>query len=247
VCHSDDSRPPAAEDAVPAASTADLKLQAADGNMLSAYAARAAKPTGAGIVILPDVRGLHEFYRQLAVRFAEVGIDAVAIDYFGRTADTDDRSDTFEFGPHVQQTTPEGVAADVAAGVTYLRSADGGAVSSVFTVGFCFGGGYSWRQSADTPGLSGAIGFYGRPTAAAEVADRMTAPLLMLVAGADAHIPVADVEAVAEQARAAGVQAELLTYDGAPHSFFDRTFTEHEEAAADAWRRVRAFVQQHAG
>jgi carboxymethylenebutenolidase len=247
VCHSDDSRPPAADDAVPAASTSDLKLRSSDGNVLSAFTARAAQPTGAGIVILPDARGLHDFYRQLAVRFAEVGIDAVAVDYFGRTANTDDRSDAFEFTPHVQQTTPEGVAADVAAAVAHLRSGDGGAVSSVFTVGFCFGGGYSWRQSADTPGLSGAIGFYGRPTAAAEVTDRMTAPLLMLVAGADAHIPVADVEAVAEKARAAGVEADFVSYDGAPHSFFDRTYTEHADAAADAWRRIRTFVHAHAG
>ena len=57
----------------------------------------------------------------------------------------------------------------MAAAVAYLRSPEGGSCTRVFTMGFCFGGGYSWRQSADTSGLAGCIGFYGRPAAAAEV------------------------------------------------------------------------------
>jgi carboxymethylenebutenolidase len=220
----------------------EIALVAADGNRFAAYAARAGRPSGAGVVVMPDVRGLHAFYRDLAVRFAEVGVDAVAIDYFGRTAGIGDRSEGFEFRTHVDRTTPEGIAADVAAAADHLRSPEGGSVRAVLTVGFCFGGGFSWRQSADTPGLAGAIGFYGRPQPAAEVADRMTAPLLMLVAGADANIPVAEHEAVAARARAHGIDADLVVYDGAPHSFFDRRYAEHAEACADAWRRVRAFV-----
>jgi carboxymethylenebutenolidase len=242
VCHGDESRPPAAGGGGTAASSGEIVLTAADGNRFAAYAARAGEPTGAGVVIMPDIRGLHAFYRDLAVRFAEAGIDAVAVDYFGRTAGIGDRSDAFEFRPHVDATTPAGIAADVAAAADYLRSADGGAVSGVVTVGFCFGGGHSWRQSADTPGLAGAIGFYGRPGPAVEVVDRMSAPLLMLVAGADAAIPVADDEALAAQARAAGVDVDMVVYDGAPHSFFDRSYAEHADACADAWRRIREFV-----
>ena len=245
MCHTDDSRPPGAEGVGLVASTRELALDADDGNHFAAYAARAGQPSGAGIVVMPDVRGLHEFYRQLAERFAEIGVDAVAIDYFGRTAGIGDRSEAFEFRPHVEQTTPAGVAADVAAAAAYLRSPEGGGVSSLFTVGFCMGGGLSWRQSADTPDLAGAIGFYGRPSLAAEVADRMRAPLLMLVAGADAHIPVAETEQVATAARVAGVEADFVVYDDAPHSFFDRTAAEHEQACADAWRRIQDFIGTH--
>ena len=240
MCHSDDSRPPSACGAGSAAATRDLTLTSDDGTSVPAFEARAAESTGAGIVVLPDVRGLHQFYKDLAVRFAEVGVDAVAIDYFGRTAKTPDRTDAFEFRPHVQQTTPEGVAADVAAAVAQLRS-DG--ATKVFTVGFCFGGGYSWRQSADTPGLAGCIGFYGRRQPALEVADRMQAPLLMLVAGVDAHIPVEDTRAVKE---AASVEADFVVFEGAPHSFFDRTAVEHAAAAEQAWTRIRRFVLEHA-
>ncbi|MDP9241268.1 MAG: dienelactone hydrolase family protein [Actinomycetota bacterium] len=241
MCHDDTSRPPAAPGSAAAGTHGEIGLIAADGNSFAAYAALPAAPADAGVVILPDVRGLHAFYRDLAVRFAEAGMPAVAIDYFGRTAGTGDRSGAFEYMPHVQQTTPEGVAADVAAAVAHLRSPDGGAVTSVFTVGFCFGGAYSWRQSADTPGLAGAVGFYGRPERAAEVAGRMTAPLLMLMGGADQGIPVAGVERFADDVP---VEATLVVYEGAPHSFFDRAFADHADACADAWTQITAFVRR---
>jgi len=241
VCHDDAARPPAPEKAGTARSEEEIVLAAADGNRFAAYVARAQEPSGAGIVVMPDVRGLYQFYKDLAVRFAEIGVDAVAIDYYGRSAGISSRSAEFDWMTHVQQTTPQGVAADVAAAADYLRSNDVD-VTSVFTVGFCVGGGYSWRQSADTPGLAGCIGFYGRPQSAAAVVDRMRAPLLMLVAGKDEGIPVSDVESLAAAARAAGTHVDFVVYEDAPHSFFDRTFDEHADACADAWRRIRSFI-----
>src|SRR5258708_23969793 len=99
-----------------------LVRRAADGNRLAARVARPAVPSGAGVVICPDVRGLHNFYKDLCCRFAEAGIDAVAIDYFGRTAGMGERTDAFEYRPHVAQTTKEGVSVDVGAGVRARRS-----------------------------------------------------------------------------------------------------------------------------
>jgi carboxymethylenebutenolidase len=194
------------------------------------------------VVIMPDVRGLHAYYGELAARFAEAGIDAVAIDYFGRTAETDDRSEAFEYRPHVDKTTPEGIAADVAAAFAYLRSDEGGSIDRVFTVGFCFGGAHSWGQSADTPDLDGCVGFYGNPERIPNKENRMTAPLLMLMGGADKGIPPAEIEAFAAKVRQRGVRADLHLYDGAPHSFFDRSFAEHRDACDDAWRRVLEFL-----
>src|SRR2546428_13436112 len=146
MCYADGARPPFPPIMGGAGDQGDLVLTAADGNRFLAYAARANQPTGAGMVILPDVRGLHTFYKELAQRFAEAGVDAVAIDYFGRTAGLGDRSDSFEYMPHVEKTTPEGIAADTAAAMAYLKSKDGGAVKAGFTVGFCFGGSTSWNQ-----------------------------------------------------------------------------------------------------
>ncbi len=245
MCYTDDARPPLPPISGAADDQGDMTLKAADGNQLMAYFARASKPTGAGIVVLPDVRGLHHFYKELAQRFAEAGIDAVAIDYFGRTAGMGDRSDSFEYASHVQDTTPEGIAMDTTAAITYLKSNDGGAVKSVFTVGFCFGGSNSWNQSAFQPDLNGAIGFYGRPMRSEPNISKMKAPLLLLVAGADAATPYEAFVEFDRQLTEAEVPHEMHVYEGAPHSFFDRTFAQWKDACDDAWRRMLAFVTKN--
>ena len=98
MCFDHDSRPPIAPIAGGSLESSEVELEAADGNRFAAWVARAAEPTGTGIVILPDVRGLHAYYRELALRFAEHGVDAIAIDYFGRTAGVGDRGPSFDFG-----------------------------------------------------------------------------------------------------------------------------------------------------
>ncbi|HYW22757.1 MAG TPA: dienelactone hydrolase family protein [Terriglobales bacterium] len=246
MCYSDDARPPLPPIGGAAAEQGDIHLTAADGNRLMAYFARAAEPTGAGMVILPDVRGLHSFYKELAQRFAEAGIDAVAIDYFGRTAGDGGRDEEWDFRSHVQQTTPEGINADVRAAVEFLRSGQMGDVRSVFTVGFCFGGAQSWRQSAGGHGLAGSIGFYGVPARVRDVMPSMEAPLLLLVAGAD-FTPPEEFEKFDTELTAAGVRHRMVTYEGAPHSFFDRTFAEHASACDDSWRQILAFVKEESG
>ncbi|MEA2597355.1 MAG: carboxymethylenebutenolidase [Thermomicrobiales bacterium] len=241
MCYGDDARPPLPPVSGGSAGHGDLTLRAADGNEFMAYAARAEQPTGAGIVILPDIRGLHDFYKELAQRFAEARLDAVAFDYFGRTAGMGSRDESFEWRSHVEQTTPTGIDADVAAAITYLRSDEGGAVERVFTVGFCFGGSNSWRQSATQPGLEGAIGFYGQPGRVRDAIGEMKAPLLLLVAGAD-FTPVAEFEQFDRELENTGVPHRMVVYEGAPHSFFDRTYEEHRVASEDAWRQILDFV-----
>jgi len=243
MCYSDDARPPLPPVGGAAAEQGDIHLAAADGNRLMAYFARAAEPTGAGMVVMPDVRGLHSFYKELAQRFAEAGIDAVAIDYFGRTAGDGARDEEFDFRTHVQQTTPEGINADVRAAVEFLRSGQMGDVKSVFTVGFCFGGAMSWRQSAAGHGLAGCVGFYGVPSRVRDVMPAMETPLLMLIAGAD-FTPQEEFEKFDGELTEAGVKHRMVTYEDAPHSFFDRTFTEYAAACDDAWGQILAFIKE---
>jgi carboxymethylenebutenolidase len=191
------------------------------------------------MVILPDVRGLHQFYKDLACRFAEAGVHAIAIDYFGRTAGVGARDEEFPFREHVELTRPPSIAQDVAAGIAFLRAQPG--MGPVFTVGFCFGGSNSWAQSAAGHDLAGCIGFYGVPARVESMVPSMRAPLLLLAAGADFTPPEA-VAAFADQVRAAGGQASMTVFEGAPHSFFDRTFAEHAEACDRAWREMLAFM-----
>src|SRR3990167_6766992 len=86
MCFDADARPPIAPIAGGALDAGPITRTSEDGTAFTAFRAGADEPTGAGILILPDVRGLHTYYEELALRYAEHGIDALAIDYFARTA-----------------------------------------------------------------------------------------------------------------------------------------------------------------
>jgi carboxymethylenebutenolidase len=248
MCFDLDSAPPIPVIAGAAVSHDDLVLTAADGNELAAFLATPDEPALVGVVIYPDVRGLYRFYEELALRFAERGYAAIAFDYFGRTAGAGKRGDDFEYSPHVDQTTDDGVQADARAAVEHLRSLG---VRSVFSVGFCFGGRAAWVAAASGHGLAGAIGFYGSPTrprggpSVVERAQQIEAPILALQAGDDANITAEDNAAFDHALTDAGVEHEIVTYDGAPHSFFDRKQEAFTEASDDAWRRMLAFIDSH--
>jgi carboxymethylenebutenolidase len=249
VCFELDSLPPVPPISGAAVSHDDLVLEARDGNRFAAFLATPEEPSGIGVVVLPDVRGLYRFYEELALRFAELGHTALAIDYFGRTAGVEKRGDDFDYSPHVESTSPEGIQADVGAAVDHLRSLG---VRSVFTVGFCMGGRQSWLAAAGGHRLAGAVGFYGRPGASngapgpEQLASEMNAPILALQAGNDQNIS-AEANAAFDRALTdTGVEHELVVYDGAPHSFFDRRHEEFAGASEDAWNRVLAFLERHA-
>jgi carboxymethylenebutenolidase len=252
MCFEPSARPPLPTIAggAQAISAADLILQAADGNRFNAFSATTTDPEAPGVVILPDVRGLHPFYKDLAVRFAEAGVHATAMDYFGRTAGVGERTDDFDFMTHRSKMTPDTIAGDVAASVEHVRSPEGGGATSVFTVGFCFGGRNSLNQAARGHGLAGVIGFYGVPqglepgdaNAPILLAQRYASPVLGLFGGADRAISAEDVDRFRHALDEAGVPNEIIVYEGAPHSFFDRSFEEHREASEDAWKRVLRFI-----
>ena len=251
MCFDLDSSPPIPVIAGAAVSHEDLVLEASDGNELAAFAAHPEEASSTGIVVLPDVRGLYRFYEELALRFAERGYAAIAFDYFGRTAGVARRDDDFEYMPHVQAVSPDEIQADVAAAAEWLRMRTG--VGKVFTVGFCMGGRHSWLAAASGHGLAGAVGFYGRPGVAqdgspgpAQRAGEMECPVLALQAGDDANITAEDNDAFDKALTEAGVEHEVVTYDGAPHSFFDRKQAEFGDASEDAWSRVLDFVGANA-
>jgi carboxymethylenebutenolidase len=252
VCFDHDSHPPILPIAGGALDSTELTLTADDGNQLTAFLARAAEPSGAGIVILPDVRGLHAYYEELALRFAERGIDAIAFDWFGRTAGLGRREEGFDYMPHVNATTWAGLSADIAAATSHLRSIER-APTDVFTVGFCFGGRLSFLAAALELDLAGVIGFYGNPVGPGRggspepvaVADRIASPLLGLFGGADQGIPPEAIAAFDAAMQVGGVDQRLVIYPGAPHSFFDRKAADFAEASDQAWAEILAFIDAH--
>lgn len=252
MCHGPGSSPPYPPIRGGSGTGLEIELKASDDNRFAAFSATTDKEGAPGVVILPDVRGLHGFYQELALRFTEAGINATAIDYFGRTAGASMRGDDFEFMSHVQKTRPETVNADVDAAVAHVQTEEGGSASKVFTVGFCFGGRASFNQATNKD-LSGVIGFYGRvakrddsdSTAPILLVPNYKVPVIGLFGGADQGIPVDDVEEFRSALTEARVENEIVIYDGAPHSFFDRKYEQFATECEDAWKRIFNFIDKH--
>jgi carboxymethylenebutenolidase len=253
MCFDHDSRPPIAPIAGGALDGSLVELTARDGNRFAAFRARPSSPAPGAVVILPDVRGLNPFYEELALRFAERGVEAVAIDWFGRTAGVASRAADFEYAPHVTQTTWAGISADIEAAVTALRGdpgSDDEQPQAVFTIGFCMGGRMSFLAATLGLDLAGVIGLYGTlagpwrndAPAPLDLAGSFEAPVLGLFGGADQGITGDDVAAFDAALGKAGVERRIVTYPGAPHSFFDRKAEEFAAESEAAWSEVLAFI-----
>ena len=265
MCYDDDSSPPIPPISGASVRHEDLVLDAPDGNRFGAFLAIPEEELGAGVVILPDVRGLHRFYEELALRFAEAGsaagraararpedravsdaagrgIVALAFDYFGRTAGLEKRPNDWDYMPLVQQLTMEQVQTDVGTCVAHLSSMG---ADPIFTVGFCYGGSGSWAAAASGHGLAGAIGFYGRPGRMIDLVPQLEAPILALQGGDDPGIPHEDNVEFERVLHENGKDYELVEFEGAPHSFFDRKQEEFQAASDQAWQRTLDFIAAH--
>ena len=213
--------------------------------------ARATRP-GRAIVILPDVRGLHPYYEELALRFAENGVDAAGLRLLradGRHRHAARRR--VRVPAARRETTWPGITSDITRPRRRAPAPTAIAVATLFTIGFCMGGRVAFLTPTLELGLAGAIGFYGSPTAAranipptpAEIAPEMEGAVLGLFGGADTGIPPDAIATFDAALTDAGIDHRLVSYDGAPHSFFDRKAADFAEASAAAWKEVLGFIQ----
>jgi carboxymethylenebutenolidase len=239
MCFSSDQHPPLPPRTSDVGEHGPTVLTAADGSRLAAFDAVPVTRRGASLVLLPDIRGMHPYYTDLAIAFAQAGIDTVAIDPYARTAGLSDRGEGFVFRPHADALERASLTSDARAAKDRLASRSD---DPVFTLGFCRFGAESWALSATDLGAAGCMGFYGKPRSVLELVPSMTAPLLILAAGADAATSPEENAAFDRALSDAGVDHELVEYPGAPHSFFDRSFAQWEEACSDAWKRMLGFV-----
>jgi len=248
MCFDTDALPPDPARTGMGSGSEPTVLVADDGNRFAAKVARTQEPASAGVVIIPDVRGLHRYYERLAEHLADAGIHAVAIDPYGRTAGAEHREDGFDYAPHRAAVRDDGIRADVRAAADLLRNGDG--ATRVVSLGFCFGGRASLMQ-ASQESVDGTIAFYGPPTRAEEgelsaieeaKAGRVRVPVLGFYGGADRGIPASDVAAYDRALDVAGIGHRIVVYPDAPHSFFDRSMSEYADTCRDAWAGVLGFI-----
>jgi carboxymethylenebutenolidase len=258
MCYEADAVPPFYGPALTATTSTSLLLTAADGVSFAAYLSLPAEPTGPGVLVLPDNRGLSRFYEELTRRLAEQGMPALAIDYFARSAGPHYRDRPADFGllpghlPHLRALGRETLFADFDAAIAYLRGPHAGTCRAVISLGFCMGGRFAFTTAHRRFALAGAIGLYGFPDALngasgpIQLAPEMTAPVLGLFAGDDEGIPASTVDAFDKALTEAGNPHEIVTYPGATHGFFEADAEVFRPQCADVWRRVLDFAAGHA-
>ena len=250
MCYDRNALPPDPPHDGSSARGEDIVLTGADGNRFCAYIARPNRPGQSQILIYPDINGLGLFYRELALRFAEQGITALAMDFYGHSAGAGPRSDDFNGREHAAQLQLPGFFSDVRACLEYLRQGEGES-RATFVTGFCIGGSLTLLTGTQELGLQGLIPFYasrmsgpvaGSNTSVLEESLGVKAPVLGLFGSADPVAPVELTHLLDEQLDKAGVPHRIVIYEGAPHGFFDHALPEFASICDDAWSRILALI-----
>jgi carboxymethylenebutenolidase len=240
----------------PEVKTSDVTYRR-DGDTLRGYAAC---PEGerpfAAIVLIPDVRGLYEHYRDVARRFAAQGFLTLAVDLYSREGapDLPDLEAVFRW---MRGLPDRRVLADLQAAVDFLAARDDIRPDAIGITGFCMGGQYALMAACSIPRLAACVSWYGmlryaetsniKPANPLDLASKLACPYLGLFGAEDAIIPLADVEELRSILQREKKNFEINIYPGAGHAFFNdsRPDAYRPEAAADAWPRCVAFFRQH--
>ncbi|MDR7582619.1 MAG: dienelactone hydrolase family protein [Armatimonadota bacterium] len=197
-----------------------------------------------GVIVIHENRGLLEHFKDVCRRCATLGYAALAVDLASPAGGTARFSDLAEVTALLGRTPPEQLVAMLNAGVAYLQGQPFVRRDRIGAVGFCFGGGMTWRLATRNPAIRAAVPFYG-PNPPLEDVPRIRAAILAIYGERDTRIN-AGIPAIREALQRAGVIHEIVIYPGADHAFFNDTGARyHEPSARDAWQRTVAWFERY--
>ena len=206
------------------------------------------------VIVIHDVRGLSEHYRDIARRLANEGFFALALDLYSREGPPDLPNLDAVFA-WMQQLSDGRVLADIDGAVRFLGIRPDVRLRSIGIVGFCMGGRYAFMAACTVPNLEACVSFYGmlRSPDKAEnpltLAQDLSCPYLGLFGEQDNLIPRADIKELEGILRRNGKTFQTKIYQGAGHAFFNdqRPDVYRPEAAKDAWAKAVSFLHTHLG
>ena len=190
-----------------------------------------------GVLVIHENKGLNNWVRSVAGRFAGAGYSALAIDLLSEEGGTAHFADPAQATAALSAIKPDRFIADLNSGITELQERVPGGKLAV--VGFCFGGGLVWRLLASgIPELSAAVPFYGPLPDNPDFAGSNPAAVLAFYGALDTRVTGSQAAAKAALDRA-GLVNDIVVEPNADHAFFNDTGPRYNAAAAnDAWRRV---------
>ena len=239
--------PPQSPDSVKANDPAVVAAWAefpGEGTTLRGYLARPARDGKAPIVLVcHENRGLTAHIEDVTRRAAKAGYVALAVDLLSREGGT--KQMKYEDVPGALGKAPEERhVADFKAGLAYARTQPAARGDRVGMVGFCFGGGVTWRVTAAVPDLTAAVPFYGIPVEVEQVAG-IGAAVLAICAEDDDRINGA-LPAVEAAMKAKGKTFKRIVYPGTQHAFHNDTGQRYVMAAAQAaWRETLGWFARY--
>jgi carboxymethylenebutenolidase len=217
-----------------------------NGSSAVGYLAEPSGQRGPGLLVIQEWWGLVDHIRDVCDRFAAAGFVALAPDlYHGKTVAEPD-----EAGKAMMALQMDQAARDMSGAVDELVRRSGAAHIGV--IGFCMGGGLALVLATQRPDAVAAVvpcyGVIPWPDAQPDYG-ALTAAVLGHYAANDDFFTPAAAEALGEQLRALGKEAEIIVYPDTDHAFFNDTRPEvyNAEAAAALWDRSLAFFHQHLG
>jgi carboxymethylenebutenolidase len=233
--------PPGSENTVP---TTPITWAGPRGELQAAWAA--APQARGGVLVIHENKGLNDYIRSVAGRFAGIGYSALAIDLLSAQGGTGTFADPAEATAALGKLPPEEAVADLKSGIDELqrRVPD----RKVAAVGFCMGGGMVWRLLASgEPRLAAAVPFYGPTPDNPDFAGSKDVAVLGIYAAQDQRVNATEPVARAALEKA-GLVFELVTEPDANHAFFNDTGERYNPTAADdAWRRVQDWFTKYVG
>lgn len=248
MCHPDAGLPFAGSAPIAEEEIALSSIDQAIRTTLYRASARETAVAPPGVVLIHDVFGHSEFYRDMGQRLAAAGFTTLLPDLFHRQGPIPHR-DREAASARRARLDDRVALADLAAALQYLRDEEG--APRVGTIGFCMGGTLAMLLAAREP-LAAAVVFYGFPASRGRTelapfqvldeVDRIAAPLLGFWGDQDAGVGMDNVQRLDTTLDEHGKPHEIVIYPGLPHGFltFDEAAPFGQESR-DAWTRTLAF------
>lgn len=201
------------------------------------------------ILLIHENRGLNDWARSMADRFAEEGYIAVAPDLLSGFSDTERRTSDFPDEDAavqaISQLEQDDVISDLQAVANWATTIPSSSKKLV-SVGFCWGGGQSFRFASERDDLAMALVFYGTGPAEESAYKTVSAPVFGFYGGADQRVN-ATIEGSKQYMETAGKQFEYVIYEGAGHAFMRHGEDPNGDPANvvarnEAWQRTKEIL-----
>ncbi len=197
-----------------------------------------------GVLVIHENRGMLDHFRDVARRLAKAGYVALAIDLASAAGGTARFTDLAQVSALLGRTPDDQLVAMLNVGVTYLQGLSTVRRDRIGAMGFCFGGGMTWRLATANASLRAAVPYYGPNPPLADVA-RIRAAVLAIYGEQDTFINPG-IPAVRDAMQRAGVTHEIIVYPNANHAFFNDTGPRYNATAAQqAWQRTLAWFERY--